>query len=88
MEYLFYELKQIPDLTLAKYQSLGESGVEGVLEKHAAFLRQWQRISIICNAGIHLLILYNPKEEIGQKINIAFAITSKNRDHCSGQAIL
>ena len=49
---LTYTLKNVPDLTLAKYQSLGENGIEGVLERHATFLRQWQGLSKTLNINI------------------------------------
>lgn len=70
MEWVFYSLEKIPDLSLAKYQSLEETGVEGVLEKHSAFLRQWQRVSIICNVGIHLFIQFLPQNRRGTRTRI------------------
>lgn len=46
MMWHFYEIPYIPDLELVKYQSLGEQGIDGILERHNRFLRQWQRNSI------------------------------------------
>ena len=43
MMWHFYEIPYIPDLELVKYQSLGEQGIDGILERHNRFLRQWQR---------------------------------------------
>lgn len=80
MNWLFYELKEIPDISLAKYQSLGEMGVEGVLEKHASFLRQWQRFSVICNIGLHLYILYEPDNLTANKINIFLGFSFDNKE--------
>lgn len=37
---LCYKIEVIPDLSLNKYSSLDGNGVEGVLKKHLAFLRQ------------------------------------------------
>lgn len=77
MEWIFYEIEEIPDLSLIKYQMLGDSGVEGVLERHIAFLRQWQRLSFLCGVGVHLYIVYDPdgKEE---KIHVYMGFSFKN----------
>ena len=40
MAELWYRLKEIPDLTLNKYGSLEGRGVDGVIEKHIAFLKE------------------------------------------------
>lgn len=79
MEWLFYEIREIPDLSLVKYQTLGQSGVEGVLEKHVSFLRQWQRLSFICRVGVHLYIVYDAdvKEEEKIKVYIGFSFEDK-----------
>ena len=47
MPSLYYEVKKIPDLTLSKYSALDESGVDGVLKKHQAFLRQVHRKGLL-----------------------------------------
>lgn len=78
MKWLIYELKNIPDLSLVKYQSLSESGVEGVLEKHASFLRQWQKISATYQIGVHLFIQYLPKEALGERIKIHIGLSYEN----------
>ena len=70
MRECIYRLKKLPDLTLAKYQSLGENGIEGVLERQAAFLRQWQGLSLMCDIKVHLIIMYSPKHELGNRISI------------------
>lgn len=44
MMWHFYEIPYIPDLELVKYQSLGEQGIDGILERHNRFLRQWQKL--------------------------------------------
>lgn len=78
MEWLFYEIREIPDLSLVKYQMLGESGVEGVLEKHVAFLRQWQRLSIICKVGVHLYIIYDFEAREQERIKVCIGFSFKN----------
>lgn len=37
MMWHFYEIPYIPDLELVKYQSLGEQGIDGILERHNRF---------------------------------------------------
>ncbi len=59
MEQLWYRLSGIPDLTLNKYESLGSDGVEGVLDKHVAFLRQLNRKGIVSSVSYHLFYLYS-----------------------------
>lgn len=75
MFWIFYEMTKIPDLSLAKYQSLEEMGVEGVLDKQGAFLRQWQRLSVLLNIELHLYIGYYPEKQQGNrlKINLGFS---------------
>lgn len=80
MNWLCYELKEIPDISLAKYQALGEMGVEGVLEKHASFLRQWQRFSVICKIGLHLFVLYEPNNLNSSRINIFLGFSFDDKD--------
>ena len=58
MAELWYRLTQLPDLTLNKYSSLEGSGIDGVLEKHIAFLRQLNRKGIVSNISYHLFYLY------------------------------
>ena len=70
MNWLFYELKMIPDLSLMKYQSLSEQGIDGVLKKMESFLRQWQKISATYSINIHMYIAYNPGAPVGEKISI------------------
>lgn len=63
MAELWYRLRQLPDLTLNKYASLEGNGVDGVLEKHIAFLRQLNRKGIVSNLSYHLLYFYLVPED-------------------------
>lgn len=63
MEELWYRLAQLPDLTLNKYASLEGNGVDGVLEKHTAFLRQLNRMGIVSGVSCHLFYLYVAPED-------------------------
>ena len=37
-----FQLEQIPDLSLNKYQSLADTGIEGVLKRHESFLNMYR----------------------------------------------
>ena len=77
----WYYVKNIPDLTLNQYASLEDSGVDGVLEKHIAFLRQLNRKGILSDLSFHLFYLYiSPEEKSldlpGQRLQLFFMIKS------------
>lgn len=79
MAELWYVVNQLPDLTLNKYSSLEGGGVEGVIEKHIAFLRQLNRAGIVSGLSCHLFYLYlNPddrkKDTPGRRLNIFLLI--------------
>ena len=80
MNWLSYELKRIPDLSLMKYQSLSEQGVEGVLVKMESFLRQWQKISATFNIGVNLNIKYDPGAPAGEKILLFLSFSYPDAD--------
>lgn len=63
MAELWYRLTQLPDLTLNKYASLEGNGVDGVIEKHIAFLRQLNRKGIVSGLSYHLFYLYITPED-------------------------
>lgn len=71
---LFYKLDCIPDLELAKYQALGEQGVEGAIKRHNNFLRQWQRYTENTDVVLHLYIFYQPCVKTSDKFQIYFSI--------------
>ncbi|MBR3224538.1 MAG: ATP-binding protein [Atopobiaceae bacterium] len=74
MAELWYEVREIPDLTLNKYQSLSDTGVEGVLLRHSSFLRQWHGICVEASASLHLLYLYLPNEVSGRRLKLYLAM--------------
>ena len=79
MAELWYRLTQLPDLTLNKYASLEGNGVDGVLEKHIAFLRQLNRNGIVSNLSYHLFYLYlspddKTKDTPGHRLQIYLMI--------------
>ena len=77
----WYYVKDIPDLTLNQYSSLEDTGVDGVLEKHIAFLRQLNRKGILSDLSFHLFYLYlSPDDKSldlpGQRLQLFFMIKS------------
>ena len=62
---LCYKLSVLPDLCLNKYASLDGNGVDGVLEKHLAFLRQWNRKGVLSDVSIHLFYYFEGRDESG-----------------------
>lgn len=82
MAELWYRLTQLPDLTLNKYASLEGNGVDGVIEKHIAFLRQLNRKGIVSGLSYHLFYLYiapedKAKDTPGHRLQIYLMIRGK-----------
>ena len=67
-----YAIKQIPDLTLGKYDFLSHNGVGGVLELHRVLLRQLHEKSFLSKVSMHLLYYYRHDGAPGSKISIFF----------------
>ena len=74
MSILCFQIDQIPDLSLNKYQSLADSGIEGVLKRHENFLRQWHGICNESATSFHLLYTYLPSEAIGHRLKLYFML--------------
>jgi hypothetical protein len=74
MKQIYFKLRDIPDLSLNKYQSLSSSGVDGILEKHKSFLRQWHRAAMLGDISLHLLISYEPSRAKSQKMQIGLLL--------------
>ncbi|MCD7822957.1 MAG: hypothetical protein LUG86_02895 [Oscillospiraceae bacterium] len=80
----WYTIRQLPDLTLNKYSSLEENGVDGVIKKHISFLRQLNRAGIVSGLSYHLFYLYlkpedKEKDTPGRRLNI-FLLIRGNED--------
>ncbi len=73
-----YIIKEIPDLTLGKYDYLSHNGVDGVLELHRSLLRQLHEKSILTKVTMHLLYYYQHDGAPGNKIHIYFFARGKN----------
>jgi hypothetical protein len=67
MHSVCFRLNELPDLSLAKYASLDGQGVDAVLAKHVAFLRQFAAKP---NLSLHLLYAYNPSSHEGSRLEV------------------
>ena len=74
MDKAMFRISCLPDLSLAKYETLSDTGVEGVLERHGAFLRQWNRICFLNNVSMHLLFTFTPTLEAGRRLELFLAL--------------
>lgn len=74
MGILCFQVDQIPDLSLNKYQSLADTGIEGVLKRHESFLRQWHGICYESDTSFHLLYAYVPHESVGERLKLYFIL--------------
>lgn len=74
-----YTIKQIPDLTLGKYDYLSHNGVGGVLELHRVLLRQLHEKSFLTGVSLHLLYSYQHDGAPGSKISIYFLARGKDK---------
>lgn len=75
MMWHFYEIPYIPDLELVKYQSLGEQGIDGILERHNRFLRQWQRNTVLIHTTLHFFLSYSINDSLRDVENKAYDVS-------------
>lgn len=78
METLAFQVRTLPDLSLNKYQSLSDTGIEGVLARHESFLRLWHGICSVCGANMHLLYVLLPNEEAGSRLKLFFLLSGSS----------
>lgn len=71
---LCYQIKEIPDLTLGKYDYLSERGVDGVVKLHNNFLCQLHEKSRLSNVSIHFLYIYSASAANGDRIKLFFIL--------------
>lgn len=74
MGILCFQADHIPDLSLNKYQSLSDSGIEGVLNRHESFLRQWHGICKESGTSFHLLYTYVAQYPMGERLMLFFIL--------------
>ncbi len=77
MNTLCFQILQLPDLTLNKYQSLANTGINGVLKRHESFLRQWHGICQESETSFHLLYTYSPEKTLGSRLGLYFILQGK-----------
>lgn len=78
MEWRFFRVPCIPDIDLVKYQSLGEQGLDGVIERHNRFLRQWQRNTTLMHTVLHLFISYFRDRPKGNRIQVFLGFSAES----------
>lgn len=77
MAVLCFQIDQIPDLSLNKYQSLADTGIDGVLKRHESFLRQWHGICSESSSSFHLLYVFMPDAAVGNRLKVFFILQGK-----------
>lgn len=83
-----FQLDQVPDLSLNKYQSLADTGIDGVLKRHESFLRQWHGICMESSSSFHLLYTYLPTETVGERLKAFFLIQGNDNELCMLEPLL
>ena len=71
MREYYYIIKEIPDLSLAKYSGIDNSGTSGVIDRHTPFLKQLHTIGMLKNTSFHLFYIMDSKKEKGHRLTIA-----------------
>lgn len=66
----YFVLRQIPDFTLSKYQSLNLSDFGRVSGNNLVFLKQLHSLGLVGNMDFHLFFSYVPKLEYGEGLEI------------------
>lgn len=74
MGVICFEVDTIPDLSLNKYQTLADTGIEGVLKRHESFLRQWHGIGMAGGISFHLLYMFIPQLPAGERLKLYFML--------------
>ena len=80
MSFLCFRVNTLPDLTLHKYQSLSDTGVQGILTRHNNFLRQWHGICLSSDTSLHLLAYFNPSATEGNRLEL-YILLQGNREN-------
>ena len=64
------KILEVPDITLAKYNTAGFRGMESLLDFHQIFLRQWHRKGVLSHISLHLFYEYVPEQALGNRLNV------------------
>lgn len=76
---LIYNVTNLPDITLSKYQAVEASGIESMLEAQTRLIRQLYRFIEFGKIVIHYIYDYDPQRMSGNKLKIYIAFT--NAEH-------
>ncbi len=76
---LLYEITNLPDITLSKYQAVEESGIESMLEAQTRLIRQLYRFTAFGKIITHYIYAYDPERPNGNKLKIYVAFTKEGQ---------
>ena len=68
----FFTLHKLPDLTLAQYSAEESGGVDDVIKQHSSFYRQINRKGQLFGEVYHLIYIYSPDKQPGQRLQMYF----------------
>lgn len=68
----FFSLHELPDLTMAQYSAEESGGVDDIIRQHASFYRQLNRKGLLFQETYHLIYLYIPSRQPGQRLQLYF----------------
>lgn len=80
MAFLAYNLRNAPDLSLIKYQALEDNTVDGLINRHNDFLRQWNRITILAKVRMSLVIQYLKAAKSGSKMKFYLVLYTEENE--------
>lgn len=80
MPILGYSLSYAPDLSLIKYQALGDNNADGLISRHNAFLRQWNRISILAKVRLNLIVQYLTENHPRERMKFYLFLSTPRED--------
>lgn len=70
MREYFFVINELPDLSLAKYTGLDNTGAAGVISRHSAFLKQLHTIGELSHMSFHIFYAYDAGKEKGSRLTI------------------
>lgn len=79
MAFLAYNLRNAPDLSLIKYQALEDNTVDGLINRHNDFQRQWNRITILAKVRMSLIIQYIKAAKSGSKMKFYHPLSNYSK---------
>ena len=74
MREYFFVINELPDLSLAKYTGLDNTGAAGVISRHSAFLKQLHTIGELSHMSFHIFYAYDAGKEKGSRLTITLCL--------------